>query len=144
MIDPLTIGPHELGFSWIDNTGKYHCWMTGRMEKYAVAKLTPVSIEVDHDYAQHVRIHNGIEKHRLDRITPQVIAQKPVIYIELGDGSHKLVDGNHRFLKASMLGWSELPGYLFHKALADEFKLDVPDHLNEAIKRMVPSFSGIY
>ncbi|AHC30589.1 hypothetical protein CC53_gp172 [Rhizobium phage vB_RleS_L338C] len=143
MLDPLTIDPKELGFSWVDETGKYRCWMTERMNRYAERYLKPIVIEVDHDYAKHIFRACGIEQHRLLRITPQVIAQRPVLYVELGDGSHKLVDGNHRYLKASLLGWKDVPAYLFKKKLADDFELDIPPHMNEKCKQHIPSFSGI-
>lgn len=143
MIKPEDTLKNEIGFSWIDNDGIYHCWMTDRMIKHANRHLEPCIIEMDADYAQWVRDKNGIEYHRLIRITPQVIAQLPVIYIEMGDGTHKLVDGNHRYLKAYQLGWKELPAYLFPKALADDFKVDIPPEMNEICKRFMPGFSGI-
>jgi hypothetical protein len=144
MLDPFSIGPRELGFSWIDNNGKYHCWMTERMNNHAIRTgMEIIQVGMDLDYAEHVARFNGIEKHRLDRITPQVLAQKPILYIEMGDGTHKLVDGNHRYLKAAELGWDALPAYCFSKELSDDFKLDIPEHMNERCKGTVPKFSGI-
>jgi hypothetical protein len=145
MIDPYTLGPRELGFSWVDSNGWYHCWMTERMKRFAEKSgKEVVTAPMDFEYAQWCLKHNGIEKHRLERITPQVIAQIPVIYVELGDGTHKLVDGNHRYVKAATLGWRELPAYLFTVEQSNEFKLDIPAHMQDIAKATIPKFSGIY
>lgn len=143
MIDPYDTKPDELGFSWVDNNGKYHCWMTERMERYAARHMDPAIVSIDYEHALWVMQHNGLEKHRLLRLTPQVIAQKPIINIEMPDGTYKIVDGSHRYVRAAMLGWKEIPSYLFPIALADDFKVDIPDDMNEACKRHIPTFSGI-
>lgn len=143
MIDPYTVKPSELGFSWVDDAGKYHCWMTDRMNRYAESHMEPDIIEVDYDYALWAMVHNGIERHRVDRLTPQVLAQKPIINVQFEDGSYKLVDGNHRYVKAMLLGWKEIRSYLFNVEQGNMFKLDIPDHLNEECKKHIPSFSGI-
>jgi hypothetical protein len=150
MIDPFSISPKELGYSWVDENGKYWAWMTDRMRAHAVQTGKEiVRSPVDREFAQWVLTANGVEQHRLDRLTPAAMCL-PVIYVILPTDKtaagihHKLVDGSHRYVKAAMMGWKELPAYLFDTKEAEEFQLDIPDHLNELAKSTIPTFSGIF
>lgn len=144
MLSLFDVKPTDIGFTWTKDDGTVHCWLTERMEKHA--KLTGMkvfSVNIDYGYAKFARKHCGIERHRLDRITPQVIAQNPLIYVALEDGSHKLVDGNHRYCRAAALGWRSVPAYIFEIEEHLKFKVDIPPSLYDEAVRHQQMFSGI-
>jgi len=145
MLSPYDIDKTDIGFTWVDMVGNVRTWITSRMEKFAPENLQMVAVEIDYDYAKHVKARCGIEAHRLNRITPAVIAQKPVLYITLpGDPeTHKLVDGNHRYLKAAMFGWQEIPAYIFDVKQSDQFEVYTPVEMHEYLRGTMDRFSGI-
>lgn len=71
-------------------------------------KLKPFLTPVEEHFAKWAMENRGVEQKRLDRLTPAIFAQ-PLTYCEWENGSHLLVDGNHRYVKAAMLGVKELP-----------------------------------
>lgn len=104
---------------------------------------TPVELK----FAEWVIKNRGVEQHRLDRITVQDLLAYPVTYCifptpeSLGGGfSHLLVDGSHRYVKASQLGFNTLFGRVVPENLWRKFQVEVP---LELAKFFVEGPSGI-
>lgn len=89
--------------------------------------LTPV----EEQFARYCMEHRGIEQRRLDRLGPEQLTQ-PICYLEFpradmgGMIVHLMADGNHRYVKASMLGFKELPGRIVPQAIWRKYQIAVP------------------
>lgn len=133
MISWRDLSLREVTFSYVSPEGDVMHLAVERMEKMAkLSGMEPFIVPISPDFAEHVRTHNGIEFHRLDRLEPAHMCT-PVIYIETdppaGPGlppTCVLVDGSHRYLKAHMLGWVEIPAYVFPLGTWEQFVIDIP------------------
>lgn len=144
MLDPYDITKKDIGFTWVDQFGITRTWITSRMQRYADdGHVERVVTEIDLDYAKFVKANNGIETHRLHRLTPQIIANSPVLYITLPNGTHKLVDGNHRYLRAAQLGWREIQAYVFTVEQADMFEVRLDHRMQDFLRGTMDWHSGI-
>lgn len=83
----------------------------------------------------------GYEQHRLDRMTANILREKPVIYIELGN-THLMIDGTHRLMKAYELGWKSQPGYIVKEEVWKYFLVDNPNS-NLSAEELLKKDSGL-
>jgi hypothetical protein len=94
---------------------------------------------VEKHFAEWAMENRGVEQHRLERITPTELVS-PLCYCEfptpasLGGGiSHLLVDGNHRYVKAAMMGVKLLPARVAPETLWRKFQVEgIPLEIAEA------------
>jgi hypothetical protein len=141
----------EVIFTHVDNEGTVRHFATARMEKAAIDRGMPIhSVQTNFETWNMVRLNNGIEQHRLNRITPQ-ICLKPTLWVELPgrpcNGAHCtaiIVDGSHRYVYAfGVLGWKEIPAHVFPVGTWEEFLVDVPEELSKFdAERIRKQFNG--
>lgn len=110
-----------------------------RMRQDAEFLALPIfSTPVKEKFAKWCMEHRGIEQHRLDRIDAHSLSEYPLTYCnlpkgpDLPNGAHLLVDGNHRYVKAAMLGMTEVPGRVVPENIWRRFQVgDVPIEIAE-------------
>lgn len=121
-LTPFQMDPFEPVFTWIDPDTKVCThWASGRIADWCKGAgleiaWTPVSLI----YAAMFIKDRGIETHRLERLSVDHLAD-PIIYLDMGDGTHLLVDGHHRYVYAAAAGRDELPAYIITKDQAEPF-----------------------
>jgi hypothetical protein len=103
----------------------------GRQTTYAVTALIKrcqqgdipkAKVPVEAAHAQYCVERRGVEKERLQALFahPAWLTQ-PMLFIEMPDGSHLLVDGTHRYTLAFAVGVPELIAYMIPWSVAKEF-----------------------
>lgn len=93
-----------------------------RDEPEAVAKLRvryPITPEL---IASH---HADVSEERIAQMPLRVAQTKPVIWGEMLDGTHILLDGNHRLQKLIRAGETEGIGYAIPNELVNKFRVKV-------------------
>jgi hypothetical protein len=149
---PLREVMTEVIFTWVTDPQKkvMRSWATQRMNDAIpeiYRELIPIETPIDPGYADWVKHNCGIEPHRLARITPQVLDTIPALFVSINpdnpyDG--KLVDGNHRYLKAHMLGRTSLKLWVFPTDVAERFEVEIPPELYDKVfYGLHHNFSGI-
>ena len=136
----------EVVFTHIDDdTGEVLHLAVDRLE--ACVKAHPKKFElcffpVEGQIADYFRTNRGIERHRLDRITAQVMRDKPIIFAEL-QGKHLLVDGHHRYVKAHALGRTLIKSVVVPEKVWRLFEVDHAGYPEFTSEQLINSFSGI-
>lgn len=102
-------------FRWTDaKTGDRWLFLVGRIQAVIDAGHTvdgPITVEIlEHQY-QHVIERNGVEAERVARLDPSR-RDKPVLFADMGDGTHVLIDGNHRVARRWQDGLRDVEAYL--------------------------------
>lgn len=143
MIPLKDIGRTEPVFTHIDEDGiTVTTFAVDRLKKAPeFLALEIVRTPVDAEGARFCREHRGVEQHRLDRITIDTITYNPVIYCNWAGGTHLLIDGTHRYVKASMLG---LP-FILARVVPEEIwrPFQVESMPLDMAKAFTSGFSGI-
>lgn len=129
-----------------DETGKVttysvtHLWLRVK-EAMRAGKLKATRIPVDRDFAKYCREHRGIEKHRLQRIKTKHL-DEPLLMATQPSGTHLMVDGHHRYVKAANLMKRTLPAYVLPPSFWASCVVEMGEQAltPEDLKRM---FSGI-
>lgn len=131
-------------YSYQDGRGGEFVFSVLLMQQHALSSGMPVNIiDIDHDFAEWVAMNCGVETDRLERMDPACLAT-PLLMVTMPPMNcnplhHLIVDGHHRYVKASRLGWSELPAYIYPEAEWDRFVFDIPDHLKTRVGQVVRS-----
>lgn len=100
------------------------------------------TVDVDPEHVECLRAKRGIEQHRLDRITARVLKHNPIIMAEMPDGSSLIIDGNHRYVKAWMLGKPTIRCIFVPEKVWREYVVTgIPPHLAEKCTKL---HSGIF
>lgn len=95
-----------------DDTGKQTHFAVDRMIAWCTAAKLPVAaVAVDPQFAVYCVENRGVEFERLAQITFHHLTE-PLIFCRQPDGSHLLVDGHHRYVKAAQLAISYVRAYL--------------------------------
>lgn len=98
-------------------------------------------VHVDHKFAKWCKTHRGIEKHRLDRIKTRDL-KIPVIFAMHEDKSTGLlIDGHHRYVKASGKMMRTLPAFLLPPSIWTECIVTGLDSVHA--HKLINSYSGI-
>lgn len=148
MLKLSDIGLHEQVFTHV-HEGVATMLAAERMQKSPEYRALEIVITpVEKDFAEWAMENRGIEQRRLERITLMHLVTSPLCYCNfqrpesLGGGmSHLLVDGNHRYVKASMLGMTALPARVAPETLWRKFQVD--DIPMEVAEFFVEHDSGI-
>lgn len=143
MIDVYTMDFTEHVFTWVNpETSEEMTLATERMAKWCAENkdLMTFSTPVEPVYALKFMKDRGIENHRLARLMEQVIIT-PLIYLQMGDGTHLLCDGHHRYVAAAMTGRTYLAAYILEKEQWERFVVTGIPHQGAA--KLRTEYSGI-
>ena len=142
MINPLEV-LFEQTFTFRDaETGQINTWAVERAttwvrdskrRKYVMIPLEPKNVEF-------IRLSNGIEQHRLQRIDQVLIDANPILMCGMPDKTMLIVDGSHRFVRAYDLGLKEIKAFIIMYSELKQFEVAIPDKLKPLL---LSGFSGI-
>jgi len=107
---------------------------------WALGRVDVIGINIDPDQAEIFARENSVEPHRLARIGWREL-NEPILLIEMGDGTHTLVDGSHRYVVAGRLGLKALPGRLIARPFWQAFRVSGMPTLGRKILQTM--YSGI-
>lgn len=125
-------------------------WKSGVTKSWAVERATkwleqqqrsPIWFPVQEPAVNFIRQNNGVERHRLERMTKQVIQQKPIlIFNDPNDKSTLMLDGSHRYVRAFDFGMSAIQAFVIEEQELTQFEVSMPPALRHM---MLTGFSGI-
>jgi len=100
------------------------------------------SIWLEPAYVNTIFLKRGVETHRLNRITREIM-EIPVLYLEgVSPGTHLLADGNHRYVARARAGFTDLPAYVAEPKLWKRFMVEgIPDAM---VPGVLTGFSNIH
>ena len=106
------------------------------------------TVPVEKEYADYIKTNSGLEPHRFERITLEHIMRNPIIIIEWDDNTHTIVDGNHRYAKASDFGRTSIHAFilkpaLWKTAIVKDFPEPPCETVEEKAKLLQNLYSGI-
>ena len=105
-------------------------------------KIRPiVKIPIDPVWAEQSFHKRGLEEHRLKRIILRPDLMEPVLFCVWPDGSHLLVDGNHRYAASWVMGATDIPARIIPRSVWKKHVIKGLPASNE--QRLLTSFSGI-
>jgi hypothetical protein len=105
-------------------------WLKDNPEK---AEKHKYSIPVDRKFAEFVMRNRGIEAHRIARIL-NLTNFDPIILARMHDDTCLIIDGNHRYVVASMVEAQFMPGYVLPEEIWKPFVVEgIPKELAEFI-----------
>lgn len=112
-------------FSWTDpaDPNRRLVFLVGNMLLDLRVSLcsTTELIHLDGDFAEFAREHRGLDVSRLSEWLAMLSVlghpsrlhpEHTLLMLDMGDGSHLLVDGHHRYVAAYHAGWREYPAFL--------------------------------
>lgn len=105
-----------------DKTGEYRIFAVDRMALWIEAhslEVLKVKFLPDAAFAKFVLENRGIEPHRLLRCDISF----PITLLLMSDDTHLIVDGNHRYVKAAMVG-AELKANMLIKEQWEQFLVE--------------------
>ena len=112
-----------------------------------VLGIPPNLAPIDHSCLSFLLEKRGLEHHRLDRITKDIIFGDPIIMAEW-DKTWLILDGNHRFAKAIMLDMKVIPARFLPRTIWEQFLIEGTPKEYQDTKNLAAvmqnSFSGIY
>lgn len=131
-----------------DPNSKLNHYLVQRMNASPRIEALPVvRVPTEGMTYDYLKSNWGLEQHRVDRLTLQVIATRPILLGELGDPvEHLLLDGCHRFAKAILLRLPVIPARIVPKALLEDFRVEalpIPTDDPELRKFLMTGYSGI-
>lgn len=111
-----------------DDTGEHTNIAVGRLFPEVVAqiafgKLDIALVPVEEKIAAYFRTHRGVEDARLQRLSDDFKAYDPIMFACMPDGTHLLVDGHHRYVKAAALGAEHIKAVLVPEPIWREFQI---------------------
>lgn len=121
-----TMAPREEVFTW-HNSGNNVSFATDRLAKHLdEIQAEQILIPVDRIYAMTLPRDRGLEKHRLDRIPNDHKLWTPIMLLKM-DNESLLVDGNHRYYKAYLLGMPFIRAYHVDQDIWANYIVDFPE-----------------
>lgn len=135
-LDALTMHPFEAIFSWNEpgTDNNYH-WAADQLCKYlADTNHEVVLIPIDKDFARTLPALRGLEIERMDRIPLNPNLWTPVVLLNMPDGTHLLVDGNHRYFMSWVFGETEIRTWMVDQDIWEKFLVKLPEWIEEGIK----------
>jgi len=118
----------------------YHIYVTGILTDPDYLALEVGYIPVDRSIAELLIHERGIEKHRLTRLMHRKI-KEPLTLCIWDDGSHLIVDGNHRFVAATLSNRKHVPVRMVPGSIWKKYI--VRDLLDVQKTNLPTKFSGI-
>lgn len=118
------LGRQEEQFTWtIDRTHEVIHVAVERLGAYLKGTgAEVVKVELTQHLFDRVTRQNGIEPGHLNTLTLERLAE-PVVFADLDDGTHMLVDGSHRLVGRALLRMSYVPAYIAPSRLWRRFEI---------------------
>ena len=118
-------------FSFASHDGFERTWNASAIQRAVMEnRLEPrdrFMIDITDDLANHIAQFNGIESHHLPTIDEERL-KVPVMCLELPEGTHIMIDGNHRVVVAHKRGIKALPAMMFELQALKPYELeDLPE-----------------
>lgn len=105
----------EEAFFWTSANGARWVYLVRKIQQTIDAHPesfgAPILVGISADQYAHVMANQGVEEWRINRLTPQH-RDRPVLFAEQGDGTHLLIDGNHRVVRRWRDGYRDALAYL--------------------------------
>lgn len=102
-------------FRWTDASATRWLFLAGRLNAAIDADPDimgePITVEIQPHQYRHVIDCNGVEAWKLSRLD-LAHRDKPVLFADMGDGTHVLIDGNHRVARRWQDGLRDVAAYL--------------------------------
>jgi hypothetical protein len=96
-------------------TGRSRSWNATAMYNYAVRvqnKIALAMLDIEPHIVEMCRTQRGVEQWKLDRLREPFLSL-PIVMAELEDRTWLMVDGNHRYVRRSEVGFTSIQAYLF-------------------------------
>jgi hypothetical protein len=127
-----------------DAAGTQTTYNVTQLYEHLVAHPTDavlVSVPLDDEHGQYCLTQRGVEQDRLAVLAqhPEYL-KKPLVFVAMGDGSHLLVDGTHRYVIRWLLKGQFVPAYIVPMAVAAPF---IVEDLPESSPEELMAWSGI-
>jgi hypothetical protein len=147
MIHHSKLGRKEQVFTFIDpddHSRQLSFAVTSLIRDPEYLKIEPVFIPIEKEFYDMLMTNRGVEEHRVSRITFNDFKNYPVTCVDMGDGTHLMIDGTHRCVRYFREGLKTtlarlVPKSLWEKYLVDGFPLVPPDRIDD----FQNGFSGI-
>lgn len=122
-----------------DHTGEAMHFAIDRLNKYINERgAERIRAGIDMEFAATMPVRRGLEQHRLDRITVEDILVYPILLAHIPEREeHLIIDGSHRYFKASTMGWPEIPAYVLEPDVWRNFLIDFPPDINAFAKQQI-------
>lgn len=144
----------EIVFSHVDDrTGEVRHFATERIQRDINAGLLrpkEILADINPVFALAAVTIRGVERHRLDRVTAQDICNYPIMMAHIpGVGrddparEHLMIDGTHRYVKASFLGWKSIRAYELEPEMWEPYLVNVPEIDDFTREQMAAQARGV-
>lgn len=132
MIHVSRLSARDEMFTFSPNDGEPMHFATTRLVAYLQGVgAQVVAVELDEALATHVAKRHGIEVPHLTNSLERL--EEPCVFLDYGDGTHIVADGNHRVVARHLLGFKTVPAWLVPKKVWQRFLVDgVPSNPREA------------
>jgi hypothetical protein len=124
-------GKFDQTFTHVDKTTRAVLMINAsQLNRHLLLTDSPaVRVPVTAEDALYIEKNHGVEPARLAKITDPDL-RRPITFIEWGDGTHLLVDGNHRYVQAYSIGKRTMLAWLVAQEVWRQFVIeDVPPSL---------------
>lgn len=127
MMHILECDPFDQQFTHMTADNMLTVFNTSALERHLQRTLTiPEWIAIVKEQVALIERDNGVEQEHLARLKDNCLAQ-PIIFCECLDGTHILVDGNHRFVYAARKGKTEVLAWLVKRDVWERFIIDISE-----------------
>jgi hypothetical protein len=110
-------------FDYTDGFGKRYVFNIDRILEHIKANNYPVyEVEIEPGYAENYLLNRRASQVKVDKI--ELPIREPVVYVAWTDGSHLLIDGNHRYIKAAQAGQTTIKAYILKRRVWKRFLID--------------------
>lgn len=118
--------PFAETFSWQDGpNGTVYTFDVDRIE-LRVADVEPVLVQIDPKFACSQDLMGGLEAHRLNRIPNDITTWPPCTMCDMPDGTKLLINGNHRYRKAFLMGYKNILVRFVPQSVWELCMIDIP------------------
>lgn len=123
--------PFDESFTFISHENEVSVFNTSALARHLVdIKFPTEMVDLNDELANIIIRNNGIEWSHVKRLKPDCL-KRPVIFIELGDETHLLVDGSHRCTYASKIAFrTEILSWVVRKEIWKPFVVELPPELD--------------
>lgn len=114
-------------FTHIDEHDRHQTsWnSTALFKRCQVGDIPLGRVPVDKEHAEFCVEHRGVEQDRIEVLVANVeYLKKPILFVEMPDGSHLLVDGTHRYVVYYAMKLPTIACYMIPYAIAKDFIIE--------------------
>lgn len=104
-------------------TGLSRSWNATAMFNHAIrfpTQIQRVTLDIEPHIVEICRTKRGVEQWKLDRLCDPYLSF-PIVMAELENRMHLMVDGNHRYVRRSEMGYTSIQAYLFSRSQWEPF-----------------------